>query len=888
MLKLLNRVFIGNNNDRVIKKLNEQVRLINQLDQSVSQLSDQELQGKTQLFKDRINNGETLDNLLPEAFAVVRETSKRVLGEKHYDVQLLGGIVLHQGKISEMHTGEGKTLVATLPAYLNALSGKGVHIVTINDYLAKRDSEWMSKIYNFLGLTVGCIVHSLSDEERKAEYLCDITYGTNNEFGFDYLRDNMKFHLESMVQREFNFAIVDEVDSILIDEARTPLIISGPTEQNISLYSQIDTIIPLLEAADFELDEKVRAVTLSDKGNINLEAILIQKGILSEGTSLYDIENVSLVHHISQALRAHKLFLKDRDYMVKNGKVLIIDEFTGRALEGRRYSEGLHQAIEAKEKVTINNENQTLASITFQNYFRMYPKLAGMSGSAMTEANELLDIYKLEVIAIPTNIPIKRIDENDVIYATEAEKYDAIIEEIEKAHARKQPILVGTVSIEKSEHLSSLLKKKKIAHNILNARYHEAEAHIIAQAGIPGAITIATNMAGRGTDIKLGGNLSMRINALPEGLNDKEKAKQIQKIKEEIASDKQIVLEAGGLYVIATERHESRRIDNQLRGRSGRQGDPGRSKFFLSLEDDLMRIFAAERMQAILQKLGLNNGEAIHHPMINKALEKAQQKVEARNYDIRKNLLKYDDVANDQRRVIYEQRKDIMLSSDISETIKHIYQEVTENILSMCIPAKSYPEQWNIDSFAVETLRLFNLHLPIKEWVEEEGITHEVIEERLQKNIIDMLNAKESAYGHDIMRTAEKRLYLLILDQLWKDHLLVLDHLRQGINLRAYGQKDPLIEYKREAFMAFETMLSHFQETLVERISHMELTLYETDNGKFISEQKAPFRNIKESRVDPAFTSPNDERITYVDKVHRNQPCPCGSEKKFKHCHGKL
>jgi preprotein translocase subunit SecA len=913
MLAAIAKRLFGTANDRYIKSLGKIVADVNALEPSLERLSDQELAQRTPLLRERLAKGETPDDILPDAFAAVREAAKRALGQRHFDVQLMGGIVLHRGMISEMKTGEGKTLVATLPVYLNALEGKGVHVVTVNDYLAKRDSEWMGRVYGRLGLTVGCIVHGLDDDERRQAYACDVTYGTNNELGFDYLRDNMKFRLQDMVHRPFNYAIVDEVDSILIDEARTPLIISGPAEDSSDLYRKVDALIPRLEAGDFEKDEKLRTVALTEAGVEKIEAMFRENGML-KGGSLYDIENVSLVHHANQALRAHKLFQRDVDYIVKNDKVVIIDEFTGRMMEGRRYSEGLHQALEAKEGAAIQQENQTLASITFQNYFRLYPKLAGMTGTAMTEAGEFADIYKLEVIEIPTNLPCVRIDNDDEVYRTKREKYDAIIQQIEECHARKQPVLVGTVSIEKSEELAELLKKKKIKHQVLNARFHEQEALIIAQAGRSGGVTIATNMAGRGTDIQLGGNVEMRLKLeLPPDADESTRAAREAPIRAEVAKEKQEVIAAGGLFVLGTERHESRRIDNQLRGRSGRQGDPGASKFFVSLEDDLMRIFGSERMDTMLRRLGLKEGEAIVHPWINKALEKAQQKVEARNFEIRKQLLKFDDVMNDQRKVIYEQRREIMDAPDVAQTIEDMRHETVANIVARAIPENAYAEQWNIDQLHEEALRVFNLDLPVKDWAKEEGIADAEIRQRIAAAADRKMAEKAANYGPEIMRMAEKSLLLQILDQQWKEHLLHLDHLRQGINLRAYGQRDPLNEYKREAFSMFEEMLSRLRETVTGVLMHVELRVNMPEEQL----QPAAPRNVQEmhpqaaslgglageappaageapaSRARPVHTRkaaggngqlPGDP--SSWGRVPRNAPCPCGSGKKYKHCHG--
>ncbi|PPR71986.1 MAG: Protein translocase subunit SecA [Alphaproteobacteria bacterium MarineAlpha3_Bin2] len=908
MLEAIAKRLFGSANDRFLNGLSKDVEAINALEPTMEALSDEELAARTPWLKDRLKGGEDLDDLLIDAFATVREAAKRTLGERPFDVQLLGGIVLHRGMISEMRTGEGKTLVSTMPVYLNALTGEGVHVVTVNDYLAKRDSEWMGAIYKMLGLTVGVIFHDLDDSERQTAYACDVTYGTNNELGFDYLRDNMKFTLDEMVQRSFSYAIVDEVDSILIDEARTPLIISGPTEDVSELYIAIDKLIPKLEPDDFEKDEKAHAVTLTEVGTEKVEQLLKDAGLITEG-NLYDLANVSLVHHVNQALRAHTMFARDTDYIVKDNKVIIIDEFTGRMMEGRRYSEGLHQALEAKEKAEVQYENQTLASITFQNYFRLYPKLAGMTGTAMTEAGEFSEIYGLEVIDIPTNVPCIRQDNDDEVYRTTAEKDAAIIDVIANCQTRNQPVLVGTVSIEKSEHLSEMLKKKKVPHNVLNARYHEQEAQIIAQAGAPGSVTIATNMAGRGTDIQLGGNIDMRLNQEIKEPSDSEAySKAAERIRTEVAEYRKTVLDAGGLMVIGTERHESRRIDNQLRGRSGRQGDPGASNFFLSLDDDLMRIFGSERIDGMLQKLGLEEGEAIIHPWVNKALEKAQQKVEARNFEIRKNLLKFDDVMNDQRKVIYEQRKELMAVEDVSDDVFGMRQQVLDDIIAECIPEKAYAEQWNMDSLHEEVLRLFALDLPVKDWAKEEGIADAEIHERLTKAIEERVAAKEANYGPEIMRDVEKSLLLQLLDQLWKDHLLTLDHLRQGIGLRAYAQRDPLNEYKREAFDLFEEMLAMLRERVTQVMSHVELEVGEP------SQFNPTQQEMTETREDPAFVgeaayagdqdpaplpfgpvvrrqaSDNldpDDPSTW-GRVSRNSACPCKSGRKYKHCHGKL
>src|SRR5262245_53488851 len=911
---LAKRVF-GSANDRFIKGLGKTGQAINVLEAELKKLSDADLATRTQMLRARLEKGETLDDILPDAFATVREAAVRTLGQRHFDVQLLGGMVLHQGKISEMKTGEGKTLVATLPVYLNALEGKGVHVVTVNDYLAKRDAEWMGRIYRCLGLKVGVIVHGLTDAERRASYDSDVTYGTNNEFGFDYLRDNMKFRLEDMVQRDFNFGIVDEVDSILIDEARTPLIISGPTEDNSELYAKVDKLIPHLRDADFEKDEKTRHVTLTEEGNENIEKLLKASGLLRQG-ALYDVQNVALVHHVNQALRAHKLFTRDVDYIVKDNKVVIIDEFTGRMMEGRRYSEGLHQALEAKESVQIQNENQTLASITFQNYFRLYPKLAGMTGTAMTEAPEFSEIYGLDVIEIPTNVAVQREDQDDEIYRTANEKYKAIVQEIRAARERGQPVLVGTVSIEKSEHISALLKKEKIAHNVLNARFHEQEAYIIAEAGVPGAITIATNMAGRGTDIQLGGNLQMRIQReLADVTDERERERRIEHIKAEIAQKREKVLNArevveiepakgskpaktisfpGGLYIIGTERHESRRIDNQLRGRAGRQGDPGRSKFYLSLEDDLMRIFASERMDSMLKTLGLKEDEAIAHPWVNKALEKAQQKVEARNFDIRRHLLRYDNVMNDQRRVVYSERKDLMAASDLSDDIKGMREEVINDLITRYIPEKAYPEQWDTGGLHEEVLRLFGINQPVADWAKEEGIAEEAIRERVTDSVERKMAEKAARHGPEVMRVAEKTLLLQVLDQNWKEHLLALDHLRHGIGLRAYGQRDPLNEYKREAFDMFEEMMTRLNEQITQLLAHIEIRQPEPLEPGLAQPPAAPIPPLQPAQRLHAATAGSDGAAADTSSaeswknVSRNALCPCGSGKKYKHCHGKL
>jgi preprotein translocase subunit SecA len=962
---LASRIF-GNSNDRKLKSYNSRVAAINAMEDEIAALSDDELRAQTAKFKAEILDGAPLDELLVPAFATVREAAKRTLGQRHFDVQLIGGMVLHEGKISEMKTGEGKTLVATLPVYLNALTGRGVHVVTVNDYLAKRDAEWMGNVYKFLGLTVGCITHELNDDQRRAAYACDVTYGTNNEFGFDYLRDNMKYSIADMVQfggrkgdnATHNFAIVDEVDSILVDEARTPLIISGAVEDKAHEYQTVNAIIPQLAAEDYEVDEKMKSVVLTEAGNEHAEQLLKEAGLLKPDDNLYDVEHVSFVHHLNQALRAHKLFLRDRDYIVKNKAVIIIDEFTGRMMEGRRYSEGLHQALEAKEGVQIQTENQTLASITFQNYFRLYDKLAGMTGTAATEANEFMDIYGLEVLEIPTNRPMSRKDEDDEVYRTAKEKYDAIIKLIGECRERGQPLLVGTTSIEKSETLSAELKKRNIEHQVLNARFHEQEAFIIAQAGVPGAVTIATNMAGRGTDIQLGGNLDMRMAQWIDAEAEKGREPSHDEIKAqrdviaaEIAEKKATALAAGGLYVLGTERHESRRIDNQLRGRSGRQGDPGNSKFFLSLEDDLMRIFGSQRMDGMLRRLGLEEGEAIIHPWINKALEKAQSKVEARNFDTRKNLLKYDDVMNDQRKVIFEQRIDMMNDDDIASTVADMRHQVVADLVAKYIPEQAYAEQWDLDGLADEVDKIFDIRPPLKEWAAEEGIADEEIRDRLTERADAAAAKKAAELGSGLMRQIEKAVVLQTLDHLWREHLLTLEHLRQVIGLRGYGQRDPLNEYKSESFTLFESMLERLREAVTGQLMHVQLA--QPGDAPDIEDFELP--EMEGSHIDPltgeddfaiaeagarksamlrknggpasaapkngsgraarpaAKTAPGGARnaaskasaastqpgvksaqaVNPADpatwgKVSRNALCPCGSGKKYKHCHGAL
>ncbi|HZQ12928.1 MAG TPA: preprotein translocase subunit SecA [Pseudolabrys sp.] len=932
MIGAVARKLFGSANDRRIRSYQPRVDAINALEKEVAALSDEALRARTDQFKKQIAEGTDLDDILVPAFATVREAAKRTLGQRHFDVQLIGGMILHEGRIAEMKTGEGKTLVATLPVYLNALTGRGVHVVTVNDYLAKRDAEWMGQIYNFLGLSVGVIVHGLDDEQRKKAYDCDITYGTNNELGFDYLRDNMKYRLEDMVQRGHVYAIVDEVDSILVDEARTPLIISGPLDDRSDFYNTIDAFIPNLDKTDFEVDEKQRTVTLTEAGMEKMETRLREAGLL-KGGKLYDVENVSTVHHVNQALRAHKLFARDKDYIVRNGEVVIIDEFTGRMMPGRRYSEGLHQALEAKEHQPIQPENQTLASITFQNLFRMYEKLAGMTGTAMTEADEFMDIYGLEVLEVPTNMPLIRLDDDDEVYRTAAEKYRAIITLIDDCKQRGQPVLVGTTSIEKSEQLAEMLRKqgweqhdfsdpnafaalysgdegaaKKRVFAILNARYHEQEAQIIAQAGVPGAITIATNMAGRGTDIQLGGNADMRIRQELADIQDpreREKDPRAAEIRAQVARLKEKALKAGGLYVLGTERHESRRIDNQLRGRSGRQGDPGHSKFFLSLEDDLMRIFGSDKLDGMLQKLGLKENEAIVHPWINKALEKAQQKVEARNFDIRKNLLKYDDVMNDQRKVIFEQRLELMRDEAVDETIADMRHSVIEELVAKFIPEKAYPEQWDTASLDEALKNLLTLDLPVKDWAKEEGIADEEVRERITRRADEHMAAKVAKWGPDVMRYVEKSILLQTLDHLWREHLVMLEHLRQVIGLRGYGQRDPLNEYKAEAFALFESMVAHLREAVTAQLMRVEVVQQQPTEQP---PEQLPY--MEAHHVDPstgeddigvpalapalagngngAQTARNPKDPQSWGKVGRNEPCPCGSGKKFKHCHGKF
>jgi len=901
----LARKLLGSANERVVRRFQPKIQPIAAFEDEFSRLTDDELRAKTVAFRAEIAEGKTIDALLAPAFAIVREGAKRALGMRHFDVQMIGGMVLNSGAIAEMKTGEGKTLVATLAVYLNALEGKGVHVVTVNDYLASRDAEWMGRLYRFLGLTVGTIVHGLSDEQRRAAYACDVTYATNNELGFDYLRDNMKFERGQMVQRGHHFAIVDEVDSILIDEARTPLIISGPLDDRSELYKTIDAFIPQLDKSDYELDEKQRTATFTEEGNEKLERLLEAAGHLV-GDSLYDIENVAIVHHVNNALKAHALFQRDKDYIVRNDEIVIIDEFTGRMMPGRRYSEGLHQALEAKEGVTVQPENQTLASITFQNYFRMYKKLAGMTGTAQTEASEFGDIYGLDVIEIPTNLPILRLDEDDEVYRTFEEKFRAISREIQDAASRGQPTLVGTTSIEKSELLAERLRKDGLKDfQVLNARYHEQEAYIVAQAGVPGAVTIATNMAGRGTDIQLGGNADMRIEReladMPDG--PERKAKE-DAIRADIKRLKDEAIAAGGLYVLATERHESRRIDNQLRGRSGRQGDPGRSKFYLSLQDDLMRIFGSERMDSMLTKLGLKEDEAIVHPWINKALEKAQKKVEARNFDIRKNLLKYDDVMNDQRRVIFEQRIELMDAEELDETISDMRHETIEAIVARHIPERAYPEQWSIAELKADVLELLNLDLPITEWAAEEGIAEDDIRERIREAADAAALDKAKRFGPEVMIYVQRNVVLQTLDALWREHLVNLDHLRSVVGFRGYAQRDPLNEYKSESFELFEAMLGNLRERTTKQLASVEIVRPEEQEAPPLPRMEAHHLDAStgvdevgdgSKRLTANFTPAeadglrrNPDNKDSWGQVGRNEPCPCGSGKKFKHCHGAL
>ncbi len=878
--------FFGSLNERKLRGYIARLEAINALEPEFQALDDAALKAKTDEFKARLKQGETLDDLLEEAFAAVREAARRTLGQRHYDMQLVGGMALHDGKISEMKTGEGKTLVATLPCYLNALTGKPVHVVTVNDYLAQRDANWMRQVHEAMGLRVSCITHEMEDDERQHAYAADITYATNNELGFDYLRDNMKYSLEDMSQRGHGFAIVDEVDSILIDEARTPLIISGPLEDKSELYVSIDVFAPKLTLEDYELDEKSRQVNLSEAGNEHMEELLRQAGMLEEDSSIYDLNNATLVHHVTNALKAHVLFQKDRDYIVRGageaGQVIIIDEFTGRMMEGRRFSDGLHQALEAKEHVAIQPENQTLASITFQNFFRLYETLSGMTGTALTEADEFMDIYGLDVIEVPTNTPIARLDEDDAIYRTAEEKFTAVADLVMECQKIGQPVLVGTTSIDKSEDLSAALKKRKIKHSVLNARYHEQEAQIISLAGVPGAVTIATNMAGRGTDIQLGGNVEMRLAIELEGLEGDARDKKQAAVEAEITTLKADAIAAGGLCVIGTERHESRRIDNQLRGRSGRQGDPGRSCFFLSLDDDLMRIFGTDRMDGMLQRLGLKDGEAIVHPWINKALERAQQKVEARNFDIRKNILKYDDVMNDQRKVVFEQRVDFMQAETVDDEIRDMRHQLIDDLVEANIPAKAYAEQWDIAGLDEAVREIFDLELPLQQWADEEGIADEEMTARLVDATERRVAAKAIDFGPDVMRQVEKSIVLQTLDQHWREHLITLEHLRQIVGLRGFGQRDPLSEFKLEAFTLFSDLLSGLRRDVVRFLAHVQL-----ETPPPVLETPELARQNPNAIGNEVTTGPQAQAAGVdFNKVGRNQACPCGSGKKFKHCHG--
>ena len=892
---LAKRVF-GTQNDRLLKTKASLVQKINELEKEYEHLSDSELKGKTAEFKDTINKGEGIEKLLVDAFAVVREASKRTLGLRHFDEQILGGIFLHEGSISEMKTGEGKTLTAVLPAYLNALEGKGVHIVTVNDYLAKRDAEWMGEIYNFLGMSVSAVYPGMEENEKKEAYKADITYATNNELGFDYLRDNMKGNLDDLCQRDHHFAIVDEVDSILIDEARTPLIISGPTEDKSSLYLQIDKVIPQLEDSHYEVEEKSRSANLTDAGNDFVEEILRKEKLLDEKQNLYDPESTSLVHHINQALLAHRLFNKDKEYVVRNNDVVLIDEFTGRMMQGRRLSDGLHQALEAKENVAIQPENITLASVTFQNYFRLYKKLSGMTGTAMTESEEFLEIYKLGVVEIPTNQPVIRKDEDDRVYRTAEEKYEAVIKEIKIAHSKKQPVLVGTTSIEKSELISKMLKKSGVPHNVLNARFHEQEAQIIAEAGVPGVVTIATNMAGRGTDIQLGGNIENRLKLALEKTGSGDLSPQTEeKIKQEVTEAKRLVIESGGLFVLATERHESRRIDNQLRGRSGRQGDPGRTVFFLSLEDDLLRIFGSNLLDKMLSKLGLEHGEVISHSMLNKSLAHAQSKVESRNFEIRKNLLKFDDVMNDQRKIIFEQRREIMESNDVSDITKEMRHEVVEGLISDFIPENSYKEQWDLPAFGKFIQEEINLIVPIEKWHDSEDIGREEIIQNVIDETDKGIAKKISEFGLEAIRQIEKQVLLQSVDKSWRDHLLKLDHLRTVVAFRGYAQRDPLNEYKTEAFILFESMLARIRVEVTKFMAFVQIMAPEDQEkleeklakeAKNIAIQSGKISNPKKGRNFSETSELDPLNPSSWGRVSRNAPCPCGSGKKYKHCHG--
>lgn len=903
MLGKLVRLVVGSRNDRLVNKKRKLVKKINALASEYEKLSDEALKAKTQEFRDRLAQDEKLDSLIPEAFATVREASTRVFGMRHFDVQLIGGMILHDGKIAEMKTGEGKTLMATLAAYLNALPGRGVHVVTVNDYLAKRDSDWMGRLYGFLGLTTGVIVSQMDSHQRRQAYASDITYGTNNEFGFDYLRDNMAFSLEQKVQRDLHFAIIDEVDSILIDEARTPLIISGPTEESTEFYIKANEIVPFLtkqekdgQKGDYTVDEKVRQIYLTEEGHERVERLMVEHGLMAEGSSLYDAANIRLMHYLNASLRAHVLFQKDVDYIVANNEVIIVDEFTGRIMPGRRWSEGLHQAIEAKEHVTIQNENQTLASITFQNYFRLYHKLSGMTGTADTEAFELNKIYGLEVVVVPTHRPMIRKDLGDLVYLTAREKYIAVAQDIKSCVERGQPVLVGTTSIENSERLSALLKQQGIKHEVLNAKQHEREAHIVAQAGLPRAVTIATNMAGRGTDIVLGGNLEAELAALGEDAAEEEK----EKARGAWLDRHEQVIASGGLHVIGSERHESRRIDNQLRGRSGRQGDPGSTRFYLSLEDDLMRIFASERVASLMQKLGMGDGEAIEHPWVTRSIENAQRKVEGRNFDIRKEILAYDDVANDQRKVIYEQRNELMAAENVSDIISTIRRDVVNNVITQYIPPKTMEEQWDIDGLEDHLRQEFNVEIPVGKMLDED---HSLQEEGLRNRIVEILEQnhkdKEQQISKEVLQHFEKSVMLQVLDNSWKEHLAAMDYLRQGIHFRGYAQKDPKQEYKREAFQMFTDLLDHIKYEVITILAKVQVR-QEEDVQAIDEQMQAPkemhfehaeasaLENKEQPEAAPAEEQTAQPFIRAGNKVGRNDPCPCGSGKKYKQCHGKL
>ncbi|SLN32917.1 preprotein translocase subunit SecA [Roseisalinus antarcticus] len=902
MLGRIAKKVFGTSNDRKIKATRPLVEKINALEPEFEKLSDEDIKNRTESLAKRAMGGESLDDLLPEAFANCREAARRALGLRAFDVQLMGGIFMHQGNISEMKTGEGKTLVATFPAYLNALTGKGVHIVTVNDYLARRDAEWMSKVYGALGLTTGVVVPQQPDDEKRTAYKADITYATNNELGFDYLRDNMKSELNQMSQRGHNFAIVDEVDSILIDEARTPLIISGPAQDRSTLYKAIDAVIPELTPDHYELDEKTRNVTYTDEGNEFLERRLTAAGLLPEGQTLYDPESTSLVHHVNQGLRAHKLFQKDKDYIVRDGQVVLIDEFTGRMMSGRRLSDGLHQAIEAKEDCEIQPENVTLASVTFQNYFRLYDKLSGMTGTALTEAEEFMSIYGLGVVEVPTNRPIARVDEDDKVYRTGQEKFDGIVSEIREAHAKGQPILVGTTSIEKSEFLSALLKKAEIPHNVLNARQHEKEAQIVADAGKPGAVTIATNMAGRGTDIQLGGNVDLKVMEALAADPDADPEAIRKQIESEHAADKKKVLEAGGLFVLATERHESRRIDNQLRGRSGRQGDPGRSSFFLSLEDDLMRIFGSERLDKVLSSLGMKEGEAIVHPWVNKSLERAQAKVEGRNFDVRKQLLKFDDVMNDQRKVIFGQRREIMEAKDLSEIAQDMRHQVIEDLVTEHMPPRSYADQWETEALYADVIQHLGVDVPVMAKADEDGVDDEVMREWLEEESDKFMAEKAASFGEETMRNVEKQILLQTIDTKWREHLLTLEHLRSVVGFRGYAQRDPLNEYKTESFQLFESLLDSLRTEVTQKLSQIR-PMTEQEQKEMMDRLLAQQKSLQQAAKQPtpvpvgagADAAPDGAAPGFVEddpttwgNPGRNDPCPCGSGKKFKHCHGRL